>query len=286
MVERGLPQIFGSQKALRWLSSFGMAGALASLAGSIIGAPFTREASHASVAVALTTLVFALIWSRLLYLPKAPGDRSIRVGWFLSIPLAALNAALSCMFIFESHKGIDVNFMVAVAGATFGAIIWVPALIGTLLVFGLPIARAQKLAEQGLSGEERGTQFASGVSLAMSLVGLLFALVDPVSRLIIRLQPYLPTLHWTHLVVAAVALLGAVTSATSLALSSARKKRRAAFVQDALAGKVEGFRVDATAEGQVLVRINQQGQGYRVADFEEPVLELDAQGQAKRLLSR
>jgi hypothetical protein len=273
MAQRGLPKIFGSQNALRWLSSLSMAGALASLAGSIIGAPFAVASAHASVAVTLTTLFFGFIWSRLLYLPRAPGDRSIRAGWFLSIPLAAFNAAVSCAFILDFSKDMAAHAIMAVAGATFGALIWIPALIATLVVFGLPIARAQKLAEQGLSGEERGTQFTSGI---------LFALVDPVYRLVN--QHALPTWHWTHLAVAWVALLGAAASVASLVLSSSRKKRRAAFVQAALAGEVAGFRVDSTPEGQVLVRVSQQGQGYRVADFEEPVLELDAQGQAKRIL--
>jgi hypothetical protein len=41
-------------------------------------------------------------------------------------------------------------------------------------------------------------------------------------------------------------------------------------------------RVDATEEGKVLVRIVAQGKGYRVADFEEDVFELDEHGEAVR----
>ncbi len=81
---------------------------------------------------------------------------------------------------------------------------------------------------------------------------------------------------------ALLGLLGLLAGASSTGLALAREARRRTFVADAEAGKVPGYRIEPTAEGKVLVRIVAQGKGYRVADFEEEVFELDAEGEAMR----
>ena len=91
--------------------------------------------------------------------------------------------------------------------------------------------------------------------------------------------------HWTWRYVwiaRTEAILGLLAGATSTILASARASRRRAFVADAEAGKAPGYRIKATREGKVLVRIVPQGKSYRVADFEEEVFDLDAKGEAKR----
>jgi hypothetical protein len=73
-----------------------------------------------------------------------------------------------------------------------------------------------------------------------------------------------------------------VAGGVAAALAHARERRRRDFVARAEAGDVKGFRVDASAEGKVLVRVTSQGEGYRVADFQEEVFLLDEEGRATK----
>jgi hypothetical protein len=88
--------------------------------------------------------------------------------------------------------------------------------------------------------------------------------------------------HHEHCVPRALALFGALLGGSAAALALAREARRRRFVADAEAGKVAGYRVDPTDEGKVLIRVIAQGKGYRVADFEEDIFELDAEGEATK----
>jgi hypothetical protein len=154
-----------------------------------------------------------------------------------------------------------------VAGVTFGAIFWIPGLILTLLVFGLPIARAQRLAAQGLAGQERGDGFVGSASAVIALLALASSFIPSGEA------------GWMLSGLAAFAVaLGGATLGTSLW----RERLRRAFVAEVEAGRVEHFRVDASAEGKVLVRVVTQGEGYRVADYAEEVAALDGEGAVTR----
>jgi hypothetical protein len=187
-----------------------------------------------------------------------------------------LNAGLSCglLMTLETHPSPERFFGGMVLGATFGAIIWIPSLLATLLCFGIPIAQAQRLAKQGLAGAEHGEWIVGFACMTMSLVGSLLTLtMDQPPRPVDEIQIWTARLF---------GLLGALAGASSTTLAWLRGARRRAFVAAAEAGNVRGYRVDTTEEGKVLVRVAAQGQGYRVADFEEEVFELDAQGEAVR----
>jgi hypothetical protein len=217
-----------------------------------------------------------LLWAWLLRRPGTVGKTSIRWGWVASIPLAMLNAGLTLALLMNASKSFDLGrFLLAgLFGATFGVILWLPALLATLVCFGLPIARAQRLAKKGLAGEERGEWIVGLTCLVMSAVGLLIAFgADPHPNLDGNPEVLLPRLF---------ALLGLLAGATSTGLARAREARRRSFVAEAEAGKIPGYRIEATEEGKVLVRIVSQGKGYRVADFEQEVFELDAEGEAMR----
>ena len=187
-----------------------------------------------------------------------------------------VNAGLSCALLMtlEERFSLERFFAGLFLGATFGAIIWIPALLATLLCFGVPIARAQRLAKKGLAGAEHGEWIVGFVCLTMSMVGLLLSLTMDQS-----LSPVSEPQIWAARL---FGLLGALAGASSTTLAWLRGARRRAFVAAAEAGNVHGYRVDTTEEGKVLVRVAAQGQGYRVADFEEDVFELDAQGEAVR----
>jgi hypothetical protein len=177
----------------------------------------------------------------------------------------------------------------ALAGATLGAIFWVPALVLTLVLLGPPIARSQRLAKQGLAGEDLGERTVGLACVIMSLVGLVGALFIP-PPYVSDPQISVPTnfsfsgaqaLAPNTWIVVGLGVVGAVAGIAAVWLARAREARRRRFVTAALEGKVAGYRVDETAQGKVLVRVA-EGTGYRVADLEEDVFELDAEGRAVR----
>lgn len=201
------------------------------------------------------------------------GKTRLRWGWVASVPLAMLNAAIAAaLLVGSTHPSLETFLGGALAGVTFGAVFWIPALLFTLAAFGLPIARAQWLARKGLAGEERGDAVVGLACVATSVLAMLLAREgrdDALAGLGLWLTR-------------AFALLGAIAGASSVALARSREARRRAFVAAAEAGEVPGFRVDPTAEGKVLVRVVDQGEGYRVADYEQAIFELDAEGEATR----
>lgn len=269
-----VPASFQTPRALAVLN-IGAVGL--SLAG-VVAPVFAAFLSHIPLGpfAGLPTLLCGVLWAWLLRRPGTVGHSSIRWGWVASVPLAMLNAGLSCALLFWSGGDISPERFALgmLLGGTFGAIIWIPALIVTLLCFGVPIARAQRLAKKGLAGAEHGEWIVGFVCITMSLVGLLLSLTVAESS---------PSIDGTQIWAARLfAFLGALAGTSSTTLSWLRGKRRRAFVAAAEAGNVDGYRVDTTTEGKVLVRVGAQGKGYRVADFEEEVFELDDQGEAVR----
>jgi hypothetical protein len=253
-------------------------GAVGLALAGVVAPLFATLFSHTLIGsfAGLTTLLCGVLWAWLLRSSQTVGRTSIRRGWVASIPLAMLNAGLSggLLMTLEGQPSVGQFFMGMILGATVGAIIWIPSLLATLLCFGVPIARAQRLAKKGLAGAEHGEWIIGLVCVTMSVVGLLLSLnMDRAGSHMNQSQAWMVRLF---------GILGALAGASSTTLAWLRGARRRAFVAAAEAGNVKGYRVDTTDEGKVLVRIAAQGQGYRVADFEEDVFELDAEGEAVR----
>jgi hypothetical protein len=275
-----IPPPFRTLRALEVLNIGAVALALAGVTGVVLTLAVHNAGADGAISAfaGAPTLVCGLLWAWLLRRPATVGESSIRWGWVASIPLAMANAGLTLSTLVALTSSVDLGkgLFAAFLGATFGAIVWVPALLATLVCFGLPIAWAQRLAKKGLAGEERGEWIVGLVCALMSLVGLIISYVwAPKLRVggIGGTGIGAPRL---------IALLGLVAGVASTTLARAREARRRAFVADAEAGKIVGYRIDATDEGKVLVRVVSQGKGYRVADFEEEVFELDAEGEATR----
>ncbi len=156
---------------------------------------------------------------------------------------------------------------------------WFPALLATLLFFGLPIHRARKVAERGLAGEERGEL----------LVGAACGLVSAAVVGFVVFMRHRDSAHFHYaghqmafLVASGLAAIGGASGLFAALLALARDSRRRAFVARVSAGSEVGYRIDATPEGKALVRVTSQGEGYRVADFEERIADLDARGEITR----
>lgn len=265
-----LPRAFQRIETLCHLNNVAVGAALAACTGIAFAAMYRAPGLDASTAI--PTLVLATLWTRLLRSEKMFRNTSIRRGWVLSVPLAALNGAFAAAAFLGTIDGLEPRGMVmgALLGLTFGAIFWVPALLLTLVCFGAPIAWSQRLAKQGLAGGERGERVVGAVSLLFSAAALAgsFLWQEP--------------LRESTGVAQGIAVLGIVLGAATTAIAHARERRRRAFVADAEAGKLPHYRVDPTPEGKVLVRVALQ-QDYRVANIDEELVLLDAEGAATEI---
>lgn len=263
------------------LNVVAVGSSLAAATGSVLSVIMHGDPSFA-VASAASTLVFGLGWATLLRDRRKISGTPMRWGWLASIPLAMGNAATACAILASSSGGPMMENLVkgALLGATLGAIIWIPALLATLVAFGLPIAWAQKRAEQGLSGEERGELVIGGASAAIAMLSLGLVLAALVTQAPMLDQPGPDTT--APLAIGVLAVIGLLTGGVASAFALRRERVRRTFVREVEAGTVAGYRVDESAQGKVLVRVTSMGSGYRVANFEEALFDLDETGEARR----
>ena len=259
------PGAMRKMPALRWLSIASIGGSLAcATCFAFSGMGF--GGGHREILVCtLSTFFFGTIWARLLLPPPHSQRRntrgkplSLRARWLLSAPLAALNAAVACACCMGNNDSVMSGFFL---GLTLGGLIWVPALALTLFVFGLPLARAQRLAAGGMAGEERGYLFVGATTAIIAALSLTAA-----SRL--------DTVTLAFDV--AFAALGIAGGAATSLSAKLRARARRAFVDDVLEGRRPGFRINESPAGPVLVRVTSVGgTAYRVTDFEEEIARMN-----------
>lgn len=233
------------------LNVVAVGASLAACTGAVFRLLWMQTATYA----ALSTVVIGTLWAAMIRMRTQ--RKSIPVGWLMSPIFACANAMLciGLITIGEGHASFfDTIGIVVLGGGLIGAIIWIPALVLTLLLFGLPIAQAQRIAARGLAGADRG-------EIIVGLVSAVLALVPLVG------SP--PSIETVLALVAITCGLGA----TILGLLRARARR--AFVRRVEAGEIASFRVEPSAEGKVLVRVTTAGMAYRVSDFVEEIARLD-----------
>ena len=279
-----LPKAFRSLALMRRLNIGAMGLSLAAATAVAFSSTLGSPNSYGAVALAtgLPTLLFGILWAFLLRSPKTVGSSKLRWGWLASLPLAAANGGVACGLLLASDShGTDIvsKFAIGVlAGATVGAFFWFPALLATLAFFGLPVSRSQRLAQQGLAGEARGERV---IGLASAILGALAlaarakwgrAADYPSDQLLDAMG---------NVFVWATPILAIIAGAIATGFARARELRRRHFVSDVESGSVAGFRVEVVPEGKVLLRVTSVGTAYRVANFEEELFALDAQGEAR-----
>ncbi len=281
-----IPSAFQTRGLLRNLNVLAVGAGLASVTGAIFSLIFSSgsDAVRLGISTTLPTLVLGMVWAMLLRWRKTVGGSALRWGWLASVPLAALNGGLAAMGLFWNGHTTPLEAIVTglLLGSTVGAIFWVPGLIATLVCFGIPIAWGQRLAAKGLAGEERGELVVGGASALVGALGTLIAALAPEPRLFDPSQ--VSQLAAVRMLIAAVGGVAALAGGAATLVSQLRAKRRRTFVRDVEAGAVPGYRVEESQEGKVLIRVNAQMPGYRVADFHEEVFALDEAGEAKRAL--
>ncbi len=237
-----------------------------------------QRVGHALI-FATPTLVLGAVWASLLRWKRTLGNGRLRVGWIASIPLAAGNAGLSAIALLPSAGRLaspsDVFSMFAL-GVTFGAIIWIPALLLTLLFFGVPLAWAERRAREGLAGAERGERIVGLIAafLGWASIGISLQTQQHYHR-------FEPITFFDRVLFLSFAIIAIASGLSAAAIATWSDLRRRRFVREVEAGKREGYRIDPSAFGKVLVRVSSQGEGYRVADVEEELFGLDEAGVAK-----
>lgn len=272
---RPLPSAFYARPLLGLLNVLGVALALASVVGALFDFEWT---------FAVPTFVVGVAWAALLRWPKTLGKTRVRVGWVASVPLGALNAALIGALAFGMDGDGISPILGALLGVTFGATLWVPAVAMTLLFFGVPIAYAQRLADRGLAGEERGERI---VGIAVALIGYLAACRVRVLEIIAPQWSVLPNVPpESTFAIASVGGLAVVLGLVVVVLVTMRGRRRRAFVASVYRDEHAGYRVEDTSDGKFLVRVERHGDGYRVAEVEEALVELDDDGAARNVMAR
>lgn len=270
-----LPRAFRALLTLRILNVIALATSLAALTGTAFGRA-CREADQA-VVCALTTFVFGLAWAIALRLRRKITigiTHRLRVGWIASAPLAAANASTAFAIMMSYlEKGEDhLSFLEGLlVGTVIGPFVWVPCLFVVLLLYGVPIAKSQSLAEKGLAGEERGERIIGLVSAVIALVA--FVALSSDDELLWRRNSDLHRV--LRPLITCLSAVGGLSGLAAAMLATYRGEVRCDFVRDVEAGAVQGFRVDTTSEGKVLTRVTSQGGGYRAATFDEEVYDLD-----------
>jgi hypothetical protein len=244
----------------------------------------TAAMSSSAIVVALPTLLIGVLWAAILRDSRrvslgvwtASGKRrEVRLGWLLCVPLAMLNAGVAAgalVLTTESNWSLGSFALGMLLGATIGAMIWIPALLLTILCFGLPIERARKLAEQGLAGKDRGELWVGGASLVVTALSLL------VTATLLEETKFFRVGVLDLAVLLTVQIASAAVSGLATITAWRRERARKVFVSKVERGEVPQFRIEPTREGKVLLRVPTHGDSYRVTSFEEEVAALDEEG--------
>ena len=90
-----IPAPFRTLRALRALNVAAVGLALAAITSAVLGGMLGDGGGIAELAVGASTWLIGTLWAALLRSQKRVTRRAIRIGWVLSPPLAALNAALA-----------------------------------------------------------------------------------------------------------------------------------------------------------------------------------------------
>ena len=256
---------FAIGRALGWLNVGAVGFALAACTAATLGLMFP------ALAVGVPTLCLGLVWAYVLRQRWTWPWPAIRVGWVAAAPLASLNAGLAFAIVQAvEHGRLTEALLSFVYGATVGAILWLPALVATLVAFGLPMLHAQTLAKRGLADGERGEAFVGQVCIVLSL----FAFARGANSL------KMDDVH--HLFTLGTAVVGGAFGVTSWVVAAARERRRRGFLASVERGELPSYRVDVLPEGKVLVRLSPEHgtDAYRMSFVREEICLLDAEGRA------
>jgi hypothetical protein len=277
-----LPPEFDLKPRPRWLQRLAMVSSHAVLIAGLADATFSNGLYHGDMGddvsfmfhyttapTLLVTAALSWFWWPLLALPNS----SIK-KWLGSASLAALHVGPTIVLShLVHHVPMNLNYCLEllVRGATAGMLAWVPGLLISLLLFALPMRYLGNTPTQDPNRRERADRWLSGLYFLWTLIGSGFV-ADTQTR--------------GQAAVLCVALCVMAMHLTHILRSSTRHNQRVRFLQKATKGEVDGFRVEQTEGGSVLLlRMVQTDGGYRVGGVSEPVADLNAYGDAEKFIA-
>src|SRR5579863_9265531 len=134
-----VPVVFRTPRSLGALNVAGVGMAIAAMTTAAFMVA-DRNRPEWAVIVGIPSVLVGSLWAAMLRRRERVTEKNIPVGWVLSVPLAALNSAFACALLFTLDSPQIAAFAGGMfIGATFGVLIWGPALIIVLILFGLPI---------------------------------------------------------------------------------------------------------------------------------------------------
>ncbi len=276
---RPLPAFFCASRALAGLQTVALACAMSAMAGAAF-AYLSRRLTIGLVA-AVPTLLMSFVWLAFVRLHPRFGLARGRLRWLSSVPLAVANGALAGGFFCATFGWFHVPstfFGGAMLGATYGIVYWAPGLLLTLLFVGVPLRYAERQAAR-LGGHDRGGRVLGITALALTVFAAISLWYVDSSNHVTHFTELSAAGAWMERCAAvffdAVIAVAVVLAVVVIVSATVRETQRAAFLRRAESGRIPHYRIDMSAAGRVLVRLEDAREPYRAAAVPTSALLLD-----------
>jgi hypothetical protein len=232
----------------------------------------------------VSTLLCGLIWGQVVRQWHWNGY----LRWGLCVPLAAVSSGI-CAAIYTisnysyyekkynsaylSHQYHDLDVLSNMLWVmSVGSIVWVPAVLATLLVFGLPLRQVERAHAVGLFNVDRA-EYKLGLvaalsSLVASTVHLTFLVAFP--------------MNWTTVVFGSLSVFGSGLGARSAVYAHRRIVAREHWIARIRAGECAGFAFATVGTLECVVQLIDVERTYRRAELRTPLLVMQPSGDVQR----
>jgi hypothetical protein len=192
----------------------------------------------------------------------------IRWGWLACVPIAYLNCAMTIFVVTGRAQGLSERIVMSLVMSVPAAIIWVPALLVGVVLYGVPMELSRHWSRFGIAWRDRGEALVGAVSAGLAVIALIrlwfFASSPP--------DDTLPSERSTAVLrIGAAAVFAIVAGGAAVLLAGLRTRHRRAFLRSAAAGDAPGYRVELGMAATRLFRVRAPDEGYRSVGVEEEV---------------
>lgn len=223
----------------------------------VVGAGFSAAFRHWDFALPcmISTLFFTSLWQRSLRRRGADPKLQTKRGWWWSLPYSAFNTLGAALLLAIRNRGADgladVLPLVLVV-FSFGTLLWVPACVVVVLVYGITIARIARVSPHGAPAADRMEVRLSAINSVISIFALTFA-----SFIAHRPGGGLGGIEHAAQIATYLAAGGALgLSMGAMLLVSQRDRKRRGFLAKIESGESPQYRIDVRKEEVVLLRVD------------------------------
>ena len=258
-----LPRAFWSSRVLVVLNVIAVATSLTSCTGAVM--PFLFEGG----AFFLTIFGGQLLWVMLSRLEAT--FLGTRWAWLACVPIGYLNCAMTIFMMTGRKDALSERIVMSLVLSVPMAIVWVPALLVGLALYGVPMELSRGWSKSGLAWRDRGEALVGAVSAGLAVIALIRV------WFIASRAPHVldgsDTSDTSTAVprIGAIAVFAIVAGGVAVLLVGLRARQRRAFLRSAAAGDAPGYRVEIGATATRLFRVRAADDGYRSAAVEEEV---------------